>query len=114
MRSGGVSTDLDSARYFNLHPLLMFLAFAFAMAEAVLTYRTAPLARDTQKLLHAALQAAAVSLAIASVVVLKRWKDHMSIGRSNTFQTLQTPSARSPLFSRLPRPDAAPNRTSNR
>ncbi|KAK4424685.1 putative ascorbate-specific transmembrane electron transporter 1 [Sesamum alatum] len=51
-REGLAFRSDDKAKIFNVHPLLMLLGFVLISGEAVMTYKTVPMIRRRQKVVH--------------------------------------------------------------
>ncbi|RVW34582.1 putative ascorbate-specific transmembrane electron transporter 1 [Vitis vinifera] len=69
----------DNDKIFNLHPFLMIVGFIMIAGEAIMSYKTVPGTKRTQKLVHLILHFIALGAGIFGVYIAFRYHDKESI-----------------------------------
>ncbi|KAG0522018.1 hypothetical protein BDA96_07G001000 [Sorghum bicolor] len=82
-RGGLALRSQDKPLIFNVHPVLMVLGPIVLAGEAILSYRSLPLARDARKKVHLALHAAGLAGGVLGVYAV--FKFHVESGIPNLY-----------------------------
>ncbi|XP_066352570.1 probable ascorbate-specific transmembrane electron transporter 1 [Miscanthus floridulus] len=82
-RGGLALRSQDKPLIFNVHPVLMVLGPIVLAGEAILSYRSLPLARDARKKVHLALHAAGLAAGVLGVYAV--FKFHVESGIPNLY-----------------------------
>ncbi|CAN0891719.1 Transmembrane ascorbate ferrireductase 1 [Linum grandiflorum] len=82
-RGGLAWEDTNKALIFNLHPVLMLIGLIIIGGEAIISYKSLPLEKETKKLIHLALHAVALVLGIVGIYTA--FKFHNESGIANLY-----------------------------
>jgi hypothetical protein len=83
---GARDNTMVTKEYFNWHPFLMSTAFLLLMAPAIIAFEMYPMARHTNKNIHALLMTLALISAFAGLAIILDCHNNLSIAGS--FKTL--------------------------
>ncbi|KAK3447212.1 hypothetical protein EUGRSUZ_A02792 [Eucalyptus grandis] len=77
---GGLAWEAtNKSLIFNLHPVLMLIGLIIIGGEAIITYKTLPLNKETKKVIHMVLHAIALILGIIGVYAAFKYHNESSI-----------------------------------
>ncbi|CAM8887816.1 hypothetical protein QQ045_026161 [Rhodiola kirilowii] len=81
---GGLAWEASNkGLIFNLHPVLMLIGFIILGGEAIISYKSLPLKKETKKLIHLVLHA--VALVLGAIGIYAAFKYHNESGIANLY-----------------------------
>lgn len=77
---GGLAWEAtNKSLIFNIHPVLMLIGLVFIGGEAIISYKTLPLNKETKKVIHMVLHAIALVLGIIGICAAFKYHNESSI-----------------------------------
>lgn len=77
---GGLAWEAtNKSLIFNIHPVLMLIGFIIIGGEAIMSYKSLPLKKEVQKVIHLVLHAIALALGIVGIIAAFKFHNESAI-----------------------------------
>ncbi|KAJ8448707.1 hypothetical protein Cgig2_010594 [Carnegiea gigantea] len=77
---GGLAWEAtNKSLIFNIHPVLMLIGFIIIGGEAIMSYKSLPLKKEVQKVIHLVLHAIALALGIVGIIAAFKYHNESAI-----------------------------------
>lgn len=77
---GGLAWEAtNKGLIFNIHPVLMLIGFIILGGEAIMSYKSLPLKKEVQKVIHLVLHGIALALGIVGIIAAFKFHNESSI-----------------------------------